>query len=332
MSLGAEDPLRRLFLDTWSTLGDILGRLPPGGPEDEDYLLRLSSFLAAGDALALVDDLGPAFGVELSRDGLLRLAEILMAGEGPAALTPLPLGEDEMLRSLFDFDTASATRSSTPPVSAWLHLFSPIRRAVADEPDPATLLREVFPRRDNLDIYLGLVARLIDETLAAHWSDSRIPLEQRELFEPLVRATAWKETCWRHYLPGEASDSSGLRVIRSGVGAVGMMQIVGRVWRSLFDLERLETDVAYNLAAGIDILDHYYVHYALRRGEDSYPGGRDNLVRATYAAYNGGPSKLSRYRRDDVAARARAVDEQFYRQYLVMRDAPWPQESRCYAR
>ncbi|MEE4277923.1 MAG: lytic transglycosylase domain-containing protein [Halieaceae bacterium] len=332
-----EDPLRLLFLDTWTRLGAILERLPPGDPEDLDYLLRLSSFIAAGDALALVDELGPAFGVEISRNGLLRLAEILMAGEGPEALTPLPLGEDEVLRSLFGFDGVPEASLATPateaaPASAWLRRLSPISVAFAEEPDPALLLREVFPRRDNLDIYLGLVARLIDTSLDAHWEESRVPPEQHELFEPLVRATAWKETCWRHYLPGEESDDSAPRVIRSGVGAVGMMQIVGRVWRSLFDLDRLEQDVAYNVAAGIDILDHYYVHYALRRGEDSHPGGRDNLVRATYAAYNGGPSKLSRYRREDVAARARAVDEQFYRQYLVMREETWPRESRCYAR
>ena len=119
-----------------------------------------------------------------------------------------------------------------------------------------------------------------------------------------------------------------MRVIRSGVGAVGMMQIVGRVWRSLFDLERLESDVGYNVAAGIDILEHYYLDYALRRGEDRHPGGADNLVRATYAAYNGGPSKLS----EGVSPRARAVDEQFYRHYQVMVEETWPGESRCYRR
>ncbi len=333
-----EDPLRRLFLDTWTRLAAILASAPSITGDNADDMLRSASFLAAGDALRLVDELGPAFGIEISRDGLLRLAGMLMAGEVPARLTPLPLAEDRVLQELFGFSAAlnSAPQARSPENESlgWLQQLSPIPVAHADEPDPATLLRELFPSSDNLDLYLGVVARLIDETLSSFWEGSRLSPEQQVLFEPLVRATAWKETCWRHYLPADADalDSGAPRVIRSGVGAVGMMQIVGRVWRSLFDLERLERDVSYNLAAGIDILEHYFVDYALRRGEDEYPGGSDNLVRATYAAYNGGPSKLGRYRREDVSSRARSVDELFYRQYLTMRDTPWPRESRCYLR
>ncbi|MEM1190283.1 MAG: transglycosylase SLT domain-containing protein [Pseudomonadota bacterium] len=332
-----DDPLRRLFLDTWTRLAAILAHAPLPAGDNADNLLRSASFLAAGDALRLADELGPAFGIEISRDGLLRLAGMLMAGDVPARLTPLPLAEDRVLQELFGF---TAARNAAPPVVpvtdslAWLRRLSPIAAARASDPDPAALLRELFPNSDNLDLYLGVVARLIDGTLASYWESSRLNTEQQALFEPLVRATAWKETCWRHYLPAQdnALDSSQPRVIRSGVGAVGMMQIVGRVWRSLFDLDRLESDVSYNLAAGIDILEHYFVDYALRRGEDEYPGGSDNLVRATYAAYNGGPSKLGRYRREDVSSRARAVDELFYRQYLTMRDTTWPRESRCYLR
>jgi hypothetical protein len=324
---GDRDPLRALFLDSWSRLAAILAELPAVTGQG-DYALRMASFLAAGDALRLVDDLGPAFGIELTRAGLLRLARMLLAGETPPSLTPLPTAEDRTLQALFGFTAASAIPPAARPPVAWYEQLLPVRRAFARDPAPALLLREIFPRRDNLDVYLGVVASLIDETLESHWEDSRLTVEQRELFEPLVRATAWKETCWRHYLPAE----DGFTVIRSGVGAVGMMQIVGRVWRSLFDLERLEADVAYNLAAGIDILEHYFVDYAVRRGEDQHEGGADNLVRATYAAYNGGPSKLSRYRREDAPARARAVDEQFYRQYIVMRDETWPRQSRCYVR
>ncbi|MEO1081486.1 MAG: transglycosylase SLT domain-containing protein [Pseudomonadota bacterium] len=333
-----DDPLRRLFLDTWTRLAAILVRAPIPTGDNADDLLRSASFLAAGDALRLVDELGPAFGIEISRDGLLRLAGMLMAGDVPPRLTPLPLAEDRVLQGLFGFSAANRTTLPVAPLTepplAWLRRLSPIAVARASEPDPAMLLRELFPSSDNLDLYLGVVARLIDETLASYWDNSRLNVEQQALFEPLVRATAWKETCWRHYLPAQdnALDSSQPRVIRSGVGAVGMMQIVGRVWRSLFDLDRLESDVSYNLAAGIDILEHYFVDYALRRGEDEYPGGSDNLVRATYAAYNGGPSKLGRYRREDVSSRARAVDELFYRQYLTMRDTTWPRESRCYLR
>ena len=71
-----------------------------------------------------------------------------------------------------------------------------------------------------------------------------------------------------------------------------MMQINGRVWRKVYDLDRLVDEVDYNVNAGIEILTHYMVDYAIRRGEHEQPGGDDNLIKATYAAYNGGPRRL----------------------------------------
>ncbi|MEM1403523.1 MAG: lytic transglycosylase domain-containing protein [Pseudomonadota bacterium] len=318
------DPLRLLFLDSWKAISEAVAELPPA--EDEGSVLRLASFLAAGDALALVDALGPRYGIEVSRDGLRRMARLLLAGEAPVSFTPLPLETDPAIQALFGF--GAELERKQPPAKYWYHRLHPIPNAFAEEPSPAEQLREVFPDRGNLDAYLDIVARLIEESLDNHWADSRLNEEQRELFEPLVRATAWKETCWRHYLP----EDEGVKVIRSAVGAVGMMQIVGRVWRSVFDLELLESEVDYNVGAGIDILEHYFLDYAVRRGEHLQPGGMDNLVRATYAAYNGGPSRLSRYRREGVAARAKAVDAQFYRHYQSMTTSTWPVESRCYAR
>lgn len=323
------DPLRSLFLDAWARLAAIAGQLPQTDTGEESGL-RMASFLAAGDALKVVDALGPSFGIEVSRDGLRRLARLLMAGEAPVSFTPLPLAPDKALQQLFGFGASlpdAQPGDEELPVS-WLRALSPVRMAFAQDQTPAQLLRQIFPRRATLDSYLGIVAQLIAESLELHYADSRLSEVHRELFEPLVRATAWKETCWRHYLP----ENDAVVVIRSSVGAIGMMQIVGRVWRSVFDLERLEADVDYNVGAGIHILEHYFLHYALRRGEHEQPGGMDNLVKATYAAYNGGPSKLSRYRREGVSKRAQAVDAQFFKQYLVMREQPWPRESRCYVR
>ena len=68
--------------------------------------------------------------------------------------------------------------------------------AYADETNPAEQLREIFPNRGNLDVYLSIVSQLIANNLNAHWEESRLDAAQQEMFEPLVRATAWKETCW----------------------------------------------------------------------------------------------------------------------------------------
>ena len=54
--------------------------------------------------------------------------------------------------------------------------------------------------------------------------------------------------------------------------------------------------------AGSEILIHYLRDYAIAKGEHTATGEIDNLARATYAVYNGGPGHLRRYRKDKVHA------------------------------
>lgn len=320
-----DDPVRSLFIDSWRQLQPLLLELQAeAGPAE----LGLIAFISAGDALLALDALGPGYGLEFSRDGLRRLARALMAERAPLSFTPLSLDVDPELRALFGFAGESpmsrtVARRSTRTAWSWL-----IPMAHAETPSPAEALRGLVPRLAFLDDYLALVDRLLQYKVDARvGGGSRVPQEHLDLFDPLVRATAWKESCWRHYVgPADSPE-----VIRSPVGAVGMMQIMGRVWRSVYDVERLERDVDYNVAAGIEILEHYLVDYALRRGEHEQPGGIDNLVRATYAAYNGGPSQLSRYRREDTPARLRAIDAAFWRDFEQMRAEQWPDVASCYS-
>ncbi|TVQ38153.1 MAG: lytic transglycosylase domain-containing protein, partial [Wenzhouxiangella sp.] len=276
------DPVRLLFMDAWNGLRPLLARLEPLDVID-DRDLRLAGFIAAGDALAALDALGPEFGLEISRDGLRRLARLLMAGEAPVSFTPLPLNENTVLRSLFGLDPHGPATGPALPSLQWWQRLLPL--AHASTLPLAESLRGVVASPATLDEYLDLVARLLDAVYSEHMaSGSRIPADYRDLFGPLVQATAWRESCWRHYV-GPIDEP---RVIRSSMGAIGMMQIMGRVWRGVYDVERLEAEIEYNIGAGIEILEHYLVDYALRRGEHQHPGGADNLVRATYAAYNGG--------------------------------------------
>ena len=321
----ATDPVRTLFVEAWTGLRPLLTRLEPGQTEDARDL-RLAGFIAGGDALSALDALGPEFGLDISRDGLRRLARLLMAGDAPASFTPLPLEEDPDLRRLFGLGDADALARALQPTRSWWHQLLPL--AHADVLPLAESLRGVVARPANLDDYLNLVAQLLDEIYREHMDGgSRIPAEHRELFHPLVRATAWRESCWRHYV-GPADQP---RVIRSSVGAIGMMQIMGRVWRGMYDVNRLEAELEYNIAAGIGILEHYLVDYAIRRGEHEHPGGADNLVRATYAAYNGGPSHLSRYRREQTSASLRAIDDRFWREFEQIRAEGWPPVSGCFS-
>ncbi len=330
----ASDPVRELFLTTWDRLRPLMSELETLETPGLEVDFRLAAFIAGGDALQALDALGPDYGLEITRDGLRRLARLLLADAVPASFTPLPLEVDPEFRALFGLDASVEPVSTTGVLMrgiagglrsavSWL-----LPAAHASNIPPAEALRGLVPRLANLDDYLDLVASLLEEQTNA-WlaQNDRMPDRMMARLDPLVRATAWKESCWRQ-LAGSASDP---QVLRSPVGAVGMMQINGRVWRSVYDLDRLTDEVDYNVNAGIEILTHYMVDYAIRRGEHEQPGGDDNLIKATYAAYNGGPSHLARYRREDTPARLRAIDNEFWRQYTSIQADQWPVISTCYA-
>lgn len=332
-SAAERDPVRRLFVESWERLRPHAETLAQSEALPGAEGLQLAAFIAGADAIRALDELGPSFGIDVSRDGLRRLARMLLADDAPAAFTPLPLAVDEDLKRLFHGPAGAAKEHRAPPpgrqgiAGGWWQWLVASAHADTTVESPADVLRGMLPRLAGLDDYLGVVAELLDEAVRAHLAnDPATPPAYRGLLDPLVRATAWKETCWRHYLDNAEPPS----VIRSPVGAVGMMQINQRVWRGLYDMERLETDVAYNVNAGIEILEHYLVDYALRRGEHEHPGGTDNLVRATYAAYNGGPGQMPRYRSDSTPARLRAIDEAFWRAFEQMKRESWPDVGSCY--
>jgi len=330
------DPIRELFLTTWDRLRPLLADLESLEAPGLEVDFRLAAFMAGGDVLRALDALGPEYGLEITRDGLRRLARLLLADSAPLSFTPLPLEVDPAFRALFGFDASGETVTATATAVLMRRMADGLRlagswllpTAHASSASPAEALRGLVPRLAILDDYLELVASLLEKQASAWLAENdRMPDRMTARLDPLVRATAWKESCWRQFT-GSTSDP---QVLRSPIGAVGMMQINGRVWRSVYDLDRLSEEVDYNVNAGIEILTHYMLDYAIRRGEHEQPGGDDNLIKATYAAYNGGPSHLGRYRREDTAARLRAIDNEFWRHYTTIKAEQWPDIASCYA-
>ncbi len=316
------DPIRALFIDAWNRLRPHLAELEDLPVPGFDQDLRLVGFIAGGDALRAVDALGPEYGIEITRDGLRRLARLLLAEDAPASFTPLPLEVDRRLQKLFQLDTEPSAGHSAPLVEALVRWLVPAARAAAA---PAVVYR--VPQPAQLQRYLEQIAALLEFKAGDRLERStKIPGRLAPQFNALVSATAWKESCWRQYVGTPRQP----RVLKSPVGALGIMQINGRVWRGLYDLGRLGDDIGYNIAAGAEILEHYLVDYALRRGEHRQPGGDDNLMRATYAAYNGGPGQLARYRRTDTPQRLRAIDNVFWDYYQQLKTAGRPEISTCY--
>lgn len=316
------DPIRTLFIDAWNRLRPHLTALEDLPVQGFDQDLRLVGFIAGGDALRAVDALGPEYGIEITRDGLRRLARLLLAEGAPASFTPLPLEMDRRLQRLFQLDAEPSAGRSAPVIEALVHWLVPAAQAAV----PPTVAYRV-PQPAQLQSYLEQIAALLDFKADDRLQRStKIPKRLAPEFTALVSATAWKESCWRQYV----GTPKRPQVLKSPVGALGIMQINSRVWRGLYDLDRLGDDIGYNIAAGAEILEHYLVDYALRRGEHRQPGGDENLMRATYAAYNGGPGQLSRYRRTDTPQRLRAIDNVFWDYYQQLKSAGRPEASTCY--
>jgi hypothetical protein len=309
-----EDPVRRLFVTVWERLRVIVRTAAARG-QLEDRALRYLSFIAAGDALAAIDAAGPALGLEISADGLRRLARVLepdYVGD-PIAYSEEP---DPALRELFHFHDPARTLPPPEPVPAdgsswWI---GPAPAHAGTPPgEIGGLVRKLdrwVPSASELDTYRDAVGRILgavaERIAAADGIDPRF----RQLYADLVPTTAWQESCWRQFVQRNGE----VTYLLSKSGDVGMMQVNRRVWRGFFDLAKLEWDVQYNAATGAEILAQLLIRY----GSHEASGQFENAARATYAAYNGGPDAYRRYRLAKVPRAQRAIDRAFWDKFRAM--------------
>lgn len=310
-----DDVVRDWFLQSWQSLAPVIRRIGLEQPGQEHMLLF--SVIAATDALEALDQLGPTMGLDISADGLRRLARMINGGAGDQLLQ-YSGDVDPQLRQLLE-----ESLKATPPPSAWRLDFSLFSRAVAADLDR---LNSWAPQRNDLAEYLPQVAILLQDSATRAITSRELDAAYTELFRRLVLTTAWQESCWRHYV---ISDDRKLVPLRSGTGDVGLMQVNERVWRGFYDQQQLRWDIAYNSAAGVEVLLDYLVKYAIRKGEHRQPGGLDNLARSAYSAYNGGPSQVARYRSDKASAYGKKVDAAFWEKYQEVAAGNELGVSRC---
>ncbi len=313
--------VRAAFINAWHQVAPIFRALSLKMRGSE--ALRFLGFVAAGDAIDAMDRLGPLTGWDVTVDGLRRLARMLIQEHGIDPLEVNPAVDPE-LRSLFDFapmlelppaqGSPDANLTEPPDLLGWV-----AASAFAEEETSTyeTLdLDATVAGPDNLGRYLESVHRLLHSVSWGTLMVNPLGSEYHGLFRNMVMATAWQETCWRQYRQG----SDGIEPMESVAGALGIMQVMPRVWRGFYDGDSLARDIEYNAAAGSEILHRYFVRYALRKGEHQREGGVDNLAKATYAAYNGGPRHLSRYRKAGTSKSLRDIDNAFWEKFNVVRD------------
>ncbi len=95
-SPGRRDVVREQFVLAWKRLAPILRRHLEA--EGQGPRLSYLGFFTAADALAALDKLGPTLGVEISRNGLIRLARLLEGEGGASPILEYGQGVDPALR------------------------------------------------------------------------------------------------------------------------------------------------------------------------------------------------------------------------------------------
>ena len=318
------NPVRRLFLQTWRRLTPIMKAIAEKQHRHQD-ILQLMSFITAGEALSTLDRAGPSLGIEISGNGLRRLARILL----PRVRAPLAYSTrvDPQLRSLFGFGSPIRV-SRSHRWDNWISWFlSSAEAAVPMTPKLKDKLNKVIPTFRNLDSYLPLANKALKHSAESQINKGKLDAKYHDTYRWLVLSAAWKESCWRQYVRRKGQRTP----LQSHAGAVGIMQIVPKVWRGFYEPKQLKWDFVYNTRAGGEILLHYMRDYAIRKKEHLRNGGIDNLARAAYAAYNAGPRRLSRYRNPKATKRQRQVDESFYNKFLQVKKGQVFEVKSCYA-
>lgn len=333
-ALQAHDPdrdlVRRQFLEAWRRLAPIFRKYLVRNPKVS--LFRYLAFFTASDALAALDHLGPSLGLEISTEGLRRLAWLVQKGKAVVPLSydyrldpqlrgilglgsppkeegPEVSGEELELPGGGDEQQAppAVTPQAAPPPakpapaapssgggpSSWLRWLLPVAWAAEPPADPR--LAKVLPwlpSRSDYPGYLLRVRKLLDRSAKKLLGLADPPGGREAAFFQMVQAVAWQESCYRQFVRKDGKVTFLRSYNRS---SVGLMQINEWVWRGIYKRDRLRWDITYNARAGCEILDTFRRRYVLKRLPPADRKDLDLVARATYAVYNGGPRQLGRF-------------------------------------
>ncbi|HUV78833.1 MAG TPA: SPOR domain-containing protein [Desulfobacterales bacterium] len=297
------DPVKQLFIRSWERLMPVMRKISVHSTEQN--LLPFLSFITAVDALNALDRLGPAAGLDISTDGLRRLARLL--NDDPS-IDPLKYSDetDPVLQQLFDFETSGEIIQQKKPQGFNFQLIRPVYAA-----NPGDRVNRWVPTAAELKSYLLEIRKLLLKEADARIRSSPIAQKYARIYRKLMLTAAWQESCWRQYIV----QNRKVVPLISASGDIGLLQINEKVWRGFYSPSKLRWDITYNARAGSEILFKFMVDYALKQQEHKHGGGLSNLARATYSAYNGGPSQVSRYRKNDVPAAHKKIDTAFWEKY-----------------
>jgi hypothetical protein len=341
-----EDFVRKEFVEAWRQLSTVFRKRLIQDPSRP--LLDYLAFFTASDALVALDRLGPGLGIEISREGLIRLARLVAHTE--ISDLPYRYGVDTELRDLLDLgpplqDSGPSFEDEfmeLPPEeegekpeaehltsllkalflgTAWAE---PVKR-----PDSREQIRSWLVPKADPEPYLRRVRSLLNDSSAEAFRTLALQEGLREWHGPLVLSTAWQESCFRQFIVEQGQVTYLKSPNRT---SVGIMQVNERVWRGVYDERHLRWDIAYNARAGCEILSIYLKEYALpaitkMRPEDR--PDRQTLAQIAYAMYWGGPGQFGKSLTRLKKERPHLVDRLFLEKYRWVTAGEWDKMDRC---
>ncbi len=340
--------VRRQFIETWNRISPVFMSHLTGGAAGSGagYL----AFFTASDALAILDSIGPTMGLEISRNGLIRMAKYMQLGNaetlayGPAV--------DMQLRRVLGLgslpETAVPGGDETPEENPagqggdssrllpgrrpifFLSLLSSRAWAAEKRRTPSLAeMRQWLVTPENMDTLVPRVRRLLERAATAARQTRKSPPVPAGFFRQAVLATAWQESCYRQFVVKKRK----LTYLQSyNRTSVGLMQINERVWRGIYDLHQLRWNIYYNARAGCDILNLYLNRYVLKkygRALGQKKVSPDFLSALVYALYNGGPAELKKFPRRYRSGKLHRSDKLFREKLAWVKARAWHHIRRC---
>jgi hypothetical protein len=334
------DFVRQQFIDAWEMLHPVFRRHL--SDEAASSVISALAFFTASDALKSLDALGPGLGIEITSNGFSRLVRLLITDKLPA----MPASEDQnpRLRQLLGLQKWEGLK--TGALAPGIKRFAPFAltgrlvqalgpaQAMASTEEPKLPSQEAMAQwlfvPPELDDHLKAMLALLNPLSRSVLQKSRLPEKHHPLFQRLVLATAWQETCFRHYIRNRAGGITYL--VSYNDTSVGIMQINERVWKGIYDIRRLRWDIQYNAAAGCEILDIYVNRYALRYMKtikDAQNLSDEMLTGSIYAMYNGGPRQFKKFLARSRNNTLYKSDKLFRQKYHWVNQELWQHLSDC---
>ncbi len=330
-----KDFVRKQFLQAWQQLAPVFRRQLYAQPSENS--IGYLAFFTAADALAVFDRMGPTLGIEISQQGLLRLAEMLVGKS-----TTLPYGPqlDEKLRDLLqlpptdqevdpfdnfeDIDIPAEKEPAADPLSKVFEFF--LKSAYGAElPTYADILRWK-PPGENLVEYIDRVKVVLADSSDVVLSRGAIPKHFHKMFKKLIPAMAWQESCFRQFV---IKNQKLTYLLSYNQTSVGMMQVNERVWRGVYDHGRLRWDIHYNTLAGCEITDLYLRTYALKYSDWDNGADMNLLSQVVYAMYNGGPGQYKKFLARKRSGKHYQSDQLFLEKLQWIRRGKWERVKDC---